>query len=101
MAQLHAWHYRWPRRLLPFERDARSAAALGPGEGDFYYHAAVFGGSVAALRRLTAHCARALRRDRARAAWRRAGTTRATSTSSSGCTSPPSCCRPSCAGAPT
>ena len=56
MAQLHAWHYRWPRRLLPFERDARSAAALGPGEGDFYYHAAVFGGSVAALRRLTAHC---------------------------------------------
>lgn len=66
MAQLHAWRYRWPRRLLPFERDARSAAALGPGEGDFYYHAAVFGGSVAALRRLTAHCARALRRDRAR-----------------------------------
>uniref|UniRef100_A0A4W2EC89 Uncharacterized protein n=1 Tax=Bos indicus x Bos taurus TaxID=30522 RepID=A0A4W2EC89_BOBOX len=59
VAQLHAWHYRWPRRLLPFERDARSAAALGPGEGDFYYHAAVFGGSVAALRRLTAHCARA------------------------------------------
>ncbi|KAF4014025.1 hypothetical protein G4228_005489 [Cervus hanglu yarkandensis] len=66
VAQLHAWHYRWPRRLLPFERDARSAAALGPGEGDFYYHAAVFGGSVAALRRLTAHCARGLRRDRAR-----------------------------------
>ncbi|XDC72157.1 hypothetical protein R6Z07F_003330 [Ovis aries] len=66
VAQLHAWHYRWPQRLLPFERDARSAAALGPGEGDFYYHAAVFGGSVAALRRLTAHCARGLRRDRAR-----------------------------------
>ncbi|MXQ79378.1 hypothetical protein E5288_WYG000325 [Bos mutus] len=41
VAQLHAWRYRWPRRLLPFERDARSAAALGPGEGDFYYHAAV------------------------------------------------------------
>lgn len=66
VAQLHAWHYRWPRRLQPFERDARSAAALGPGEGDFYYHAAVFGGSVAALRLLTAHCARGLRRDRAR-----------------------------------
>lgn len=66
VAQLHAWHYRWPRRLLPFERDARSAAALAPGEGDFYYHAAVFGGSVAALRRLTAHCAQGLRRDRAR-----------------------------------
>ncbi|XP_008585308.1 PREDICTED: alpha 1,3-galactosyltransferase 2 [Galeopterus variegatus] len=53
------------RRLLPFERNARSAAALAPGEGDFYYHAAVFGGSVAALRELTAHCARGMQRDRA------------------------------------
>ncbi|XP_004641138.2 alpha-1,3-galactosyltransferase 2 [Octodon degus] len=66
VAQLHAWHYHWPRWLLPFERDARSAAALAPHEGDFYYHAAVFGGSVAALRRLTAHCALGLRQDRAR-----------------------------------
>ncbi|XP_037356216.1 alpha-1,3-galactosyltransferase 2 [Talpa occidentalis] len=66
VAQLHAWHYRWPRWLLPFERDARSAAALAPHEGDFYYHAAVFGGSVAALRALTAHCARGQRRDRER-----------------------------------
>lgn len=66
VAQLHAWHYRWPRWLLPFERDTRSAAVLGPGEGDLYYHAAVFGGSVAALRRLTAHCAWGLRRDRSR-----------------------------------
>nr|XP_025870187.1 alpha-1,3-galactosyltransferase 2 [Vulpes vulpes] len=45
---------------------ARSAAAVAPGEGDFYYHAAVFGGSVAALRGLTGHCARALQRDRER-----------------------------------
>lgn len=60
VAQLLAWHYRWRRRLLPFERDARSTAALGPGEGDFYYHAAVFGGSVAALRQLTVYCARGL-----------------------------------------
>ncbi|XP_060477974.1 alpha-1,3-galactosyltransferase 2 isoform X1 [Panthera onca] len=64
VAQLHSWHYRWPRWLLPYERDARSAAALAPGEGDFYYHAAVFGGSVAALRGLTAHCAQGQRRDR-------------------------------------
>ncbi|KAM5248778.1 alpha-1,3-galactosyltransferase 2 [Ctenodactylus gundi] len=66
VAQLHAWHYHWPRRLLPYERDARSAASMAPGEGDFYYHAAVFGGSVAALRELTTHCARGLRADRAR-----------------------------------
>lgn len=66
VAQLHAWHYHWPRWLLPFERDARSAAALAPGDGDFYYHAAVFGGSVAALRGLTAHCAQGLQRDQAR-----------------------------------
>nr|XP_055188351.1 alpha-1,3-galactosyltransferase 2 isoform X3 [Nyctereutes procyonoides] len=66
VAQLHAWHYHRPRWLLPYERDARSAAAVAPGEGDFYYHAAVFGGSVAALRGLTEHCARALQRDRER-----------------------------------
>nr|XP_004665207.1 alpha-1,3-galactosyltransferase 2 [Jaculus jaculus] len=66
VAQLHAWHYRWPRWLLPYERDRRSAAALRPGEGDFYYHAALFGGRVAALRALTAHCARGQRRDRER-----------------------------------
>ncbi|XP_035569688.1 alpha-1,3-galactosyltransferase 2 isoform X2 [Canis lupus baileyi] len=66
VAQLHAWHYHRPRWLLPYERDARSAAAVAPGEGDFYYHAAVFGGSVAALRGLTGHCARALQRDRER-----------------------------------
>ncbi|XP_028711640.1 alpha-1,3-galactosyltransferase 2 [Peromyscus leucopus] len=66
VAQLHAWHYRWPRWLLPYERDKRSAAALGLGEGDFYYHAAVFGGSVAALRKLTAHCALGQQRDRER-----------------------------------
>ncbi|KAM6173197.1 alpha-1,3-galactosyltransferase 2 [Erethizon dorsatum] len=66
VAQLHAFHYRWPRWLLPFERDARSASALALDEGDFYYHAAVFGGSVAALRGLTAHCAQGLRLDRAR-----------------------------------
>nr|KAF6377007.1 alpha 1,3-galactosyltransferase 2 [Myotis myotis] len=65
VAQLHAWHYHWPRRLLPYESDPRSAAALAPGEGDFYYHAALFGGSVAALRRLTAHCMRGQRQDRA------------------------------------
>uniref|UniRef100_A0A2K5K9U0 Alpha 1,3-galactosyltransferase 2 n=1 Tax=Colobus angolensis palliatus TaxID=336983 RepID=A0A2K5K9U0_COLAP len=66
VAQLHSWHYHWPRWLLPFERDAHSAAVMAQGEGDFYYHAAVFGGSVAALRDLTAHCARGLAWDRAR-----------------------------------
>ncbi|KAM8788421.1 alpha-1,3-galactosyltransferase 2 [Rhynchonycteris naso] len=66
VAQLHAWHYHWPRRLLPYERDARSAAALARGEGDFYYHAALFGGSVEALRGLTAHCTRGQQRDRER-----------------------------------
>ncbi|XP_041508794.1 alpha-1,3-galactosyltransferase 2 [Microtus oregoni] len=66
VAQLHAWHYHWPRWLLPYERDKRSAAALLFGEGDFYYHAALFGGSVAALRKLTAHCALGQQLDRER-----------------------------------
>ncbi|XP_019513348.1 PREDICTED: alpha-1,3-galactosyltransferase 2 isoform X1 [Hipposideros armiger] len=66
VAQLHSWHYHWPRRLLPYERDARSAAALARDEGDFYYHAALFGGRVQALRQLTAHCAQAQQWDRKR-----------------------------------
>lgn len=66
VAQLHAWHYHWPRWLLPYERDKRSAAALSFGEGDFYYHAALFGGSVEALRKLTAHCALGQQLDRER-----------------------------------
>ncbi|XP_006862426.1 PREDICTED: alpha-1,3-galactosyltransferase 2 [Chrysochloris asiatica] len=66
VAQLHAWHYHWPRWLLPFERSALSAAVLAPAEGDFYYHAAVFGGSVAGLRQLTAHCTQAMERDQLR-----------------------------------
>lgn len=64
VAQLHAWHFRWPRWMLPYERDKRSAAALSLSEGDFYYHAAVFGGSVAALLKLTAHCATGQQLDR-------------------------------------
>uniref|UniRef100_H2N831 Alpha 1,3-galactosyltransferase 2 n=1 Tax=Pongo abelii TaxID=9601 RepID=H2N831_PONAB len=66
VAQLHSWHYHWPSWLLPFERDAHSAAAMAWGEGDFCYHAAVFWGSVAALRGLTAHCVGGLAWDRAR-----------------------------------
>ncbi|CAH6790899.1 A3galt2 [Phodopus roborovskii] len=66
VAQLHSWHYHWPRWLLPYERDKRSAAALSWGEGDFYYHAALFGGNVAALRKLTAHCALGQQLDRER-----------------------------------
>ncbi|GAB1288948.1 Alpha-1,3-galactosyltransferase 2 [Apodemus speciosus] len=66
VAQLHAWHYRWPRWLLPYERNKRSVAALSLGEGDFYYHAAVFGGSVAGLLKLTAHCAISQQLDRER-----------------------------------
>lgn len=66
VAQLHAWHYRWPRWMLPYERDKRSAAALSLSEGDFYYHAAVFGGNVAALLKLTAHCATGQQLDRER-----------------------------------
>ncbi|KAF6107241.1 alpha 1,3-galactosyltransferase 2 [Phyllostomus discolor] len=66
VAQLHAWHYHWPLPMLPYERDARSAAALASGEGDFYYHGALFGGTVEAVRGLTAHCARAQEQDRVR-----------------------------------
>nr|XP_023484560.1 glycosyltransferase 6 domain-containing protein 1 isoform X2 [Equus caballus] len=45
VAQIHAWWYFKNAHDFPYERRPASAAFIPFGEGDFYYHAAIFGGT--------------------------------------------------------
>ncbi|XP_037060380.1 N-acetyllactosaminide alpha-1,3-galactosyltransferase-like 1 [Peromyscus leucopus] len=45
VAQLHAWWYLKKPKDFPYERRAKSAAFIAFGEGDFYYHSAIIGGT--------------------------------------------------------
>ncbi|XP_039090597.1 glycosyltransferase 6 domain-containing protein 1-like [Hyaena hyaena] len=45
VAQLHAWWYFRHTENFPYERRPKSAAFIPFGEGDFYYHSAIFGGT--------------------------------------------------------
>ncbi|XP_064232697.1 LOW QUALITY PROTEIN: N-acetyllactosaminide alpha-1,3-galactosyltransferase-like 1 [Aotus nancymaae] len=45
VAQLHAWWYFKNAKDFPYERRPNSAAFIPFGQGDFYYHSAIFGGT--------------------------------------------------------
>ncbi|XP_007954180.1 glycosyltransferase 6 domain-containing protein 1-like [Orycteropus afer afer] len=45
VAQLHAWWYFQNTRNFPYERRPQSAACIPFGQGDFYYHSAIVGGT--------------------------------------------------------
>uniref|UniRef100_A0A8C9Q1T4 Glycosyltransferase 6 domain-containing protein 1 n=1 Tax=Spermophilus dauricus TaxID=99837 RepID=A0A8C9Q1T4_SPEDA len=45
VAQLHAWWYFKNTREYPYERRTKSTAFIPFGQGDFYYHRAIFGGT--------------------------------------------------------
>nr|XP_048288198.1 N-acetyllactosaminide alpha-1,3-galactosyltransferase-like 1 [Myodes glareolus] len=45
VAQLHSWWYFRNPRDFPYERRVTSAAFIPFGEGDFYYHGAIIGGT--------------------------------------------------------
>ncbi|XP_073908256.1 N-acetyllactosaminide alpha-1,3-galactosyltransferase-like 1 [Castor canadensis] len=45
VAQLHAWWYFKNIKYFPYERRPKSAAFIPLGQGDFYYHSAIFGGT--------------------------------------------------------
>ncbi|XP_072816140.1 N-acetyllactosaminide alpha-1,3-galactosyltransferase-like 1 isoform X2 [Vicugna pacos] len=46
VAQLSAWWYFKNVKNFPYERRSKSAAFIPFEEGDFYYHSAIFGGTV-------------------------------------------------------
>ncbi|XP_021089747.1 N-acetyllactosaminide alpha-1,3-galactosyltransferase isoform X1 [Mesocricetus auratus] len=64
VAQLHTYWYREDPDLVPFERNESSDAYIPMGEGDFYYHAAVFGGTASQVLKITKECAKGIMNDK-------------------------------------
>ncbi|XP_010601285.1 LOW QUALITY PROTEIN: N-acetyllactosaminide alpha-1,3-galactosyltransferase-like [Fukomys damarensis] len=64
VAQLHSFWYQEYPDLFPYERNASSEADIPRGQGDFYYHAAVFGGTPAQVLRIVRECAKGIMNDK-------------------------------------
>ncbi|TWW61961.1 alpha-1,3-galactosyltransferase 2-like [Takifugu flavidus] len=62
VALLHAYYYRLPKRLYTYDRNPKSVAYME--NGDFYYHAAVFGGSWESVKALTETCYKSIMEDK-------------------------------------
>ncbi|XP_062316565.1 alpha-1,3-galactosyltransferase 2-like [Osmerus eperlanus] len=66
VALLHAYYYHRPRGLFSYDRNPSSTAYMKAGAGDFYYHAAVFGGTWQTVLALTESCYQAILEDKSR-----------------------------------
>nr|XP_056716090.1 LOW QUALITY PROTEIN: N-acetyllactosaminide alpha-1,3-galactosyltransferase-like [Euleptes europaea] len=64
VAQIHAWFYQENRGSFTYERNPESAAYIPYEEGDYYYHAAVFGGTPQHIYNLTRECYEGIRYDK-------------------------------------
>ncbi|RVE73305.1 hypothetical protein OJAV_G00046620 [Oryzias javanicus] len=62
VALLHAHYYRLPKWLYTYDRNPKSSAYLET--GDFYYHAAIFGGSWRSVKALADACHRSIMQDK-------------------------------------
>ncbi|XP_027859245.1 alpha-1,3-galactosyltransferase 2 isoform X1 [Xiphophorus couchianus] len=62
VALLHAHYYHLPKMLFTYDRNLKSKAFMKT--GDFYYHAAVFGGSWRSVKALTEACYRSILADK-------------------------------------
>ncbi|KAK9528837.1 hypothetical protein VZT92_012976 [Zoarces viviparus] len=62
VALLHAHYYRIPKVLFTYDRNPKSKAYMQT--GDFYYHAAIFGGSWKSVQALTEACYRGIMEDK-------------------------------------
>uniref|UniRef100_A0A3P9ITM9 Alpha 1,3-galactosyltransferase 2 n=1 Tax=Oryzias latipes TaxID=8090 RepID=A0A3P9ITM9_ORYLA len=54
VAVLHVYYYKLPKTQFTYDRNPKSKAYME--EGDYYYHAAVFGGSCDAVKALADYC---------------------------------------------
>uniref|UniRef100_UPI00398F834E N-acetyllactosaminide alpha-1,3-galactosyltransferase-like n=1 Tax=Pristiophorus japonicus TaxID=55135 RepID=UPI00398F834E len=66
VAQIHASYYGTPKQSFSYERRPRSDAYIAPYDGDFYYHAAVYGGRVESVFDLTRSCLDGIIRDKSK-----------------------------------
>ncbi|XP_037831138.1 N-acetyllactosaminide alpha-1,3-galactosyltransferase-like isoform X2 [Kryptolebias marmoratus] len=62
VAQLHAGYYRSPKNLRTYDNNPKSKAYMET--GDFYYHAAVFGGTWKRVKALTDACYKGIVEDK-------------------------------------
>ncbi|XP_012726216.2 N-acetyllactosaminide alpha-1,3-galactosyltransferase [Fundulus heteroclitus] len=54
VALLHAHYYKLPKHMFTYDRNPKSKACMT--EGDYYYHAAIFGGTCEKVKALTDYC---------------------------------------------
>ena len=64
VGQLHAHWYKTSPTELPYERSQLSEAYIPIGKGDFYYHAAVFGGTPVQVLSIARECFRGIMNDK-------------------------------------
>ncbi|XP_024860008.1 alpha-1,3-galactosyltransferase 2-like isoform X1 [Kryptolebias marmoratus] len=62
VALLHSYYYRLPKKLFTYDRNPKSKAYMET--GDFYYHAAVFGGTWKSVKALTDACYKGIMEDK-------------------------------------
>lgn len=55
VALLHAHYYKLPKHRFTYDRNPKSKASM-TAEGDFYYHAAIFGGTCEKVKALADFC---------------------------------------------